>query len=84
VFAEDFSLKSNDDLFAIRDQMRTMDNETRDAHRSERQSRMRNMDQSERDSMFADMGARTMVRASVMVQAAADKMEKVEVRKGGQ
>jgi len=53
----DFSLHNNDDLFAMRDQMQTMDNTTKDAYRSERQNRMMNMDQSERDSRFADMGA---------------------------
>ena len=56
-FAEDFALKSNDDLFGMKDQVRTMDEGTRDAYRAERQNRMRTMDQSERDSRFSDMGA---------------------------
>jgi len=53
----DFSLPSNNDLFAMKDQVRTMDDTTKNAYRSERQSRMISMDQSERDSRFADMGA---------------------------
>jgi len=56
-FAEDFSLKSDDDFFGMKDQVRTMDNDTRDAYRTERQSRMMNMDQSQRESQFGDMGA---------------------------
>ena len=58
-FAEDldFSLPSNDDLFAMKDQVRTVDDTTKNAYRSEHQSRMMNMDQTERDSRFADMGA---------------------------
>jgi len=53
----DFSLPSDNDFFAMKDQVRTMDDTSKDAYRSERQSRMMNMDQSERDSRFADMGA---------------------------
>ena len=57
VFAEDFSDKSNDELFDMRSQVQTMDTETRNAYRTERQNRMSNMDQSERESQFANMGA---------------------------
>jgi len=57
VSAEDFSTKTNDELFGMRDQMRTMDEGDRDAYRTERQSRMGSMDQSERDTRFSEMGA---------------------------
>ena len=57
VFAEDFSGKSNDELFNMISQVQTMDTETRNAYRTERQNRMGNMDQSERHSRFANMGA---------------------------
>jgi len=56
-FAEDFSLKTNDELFDMREQTRTMDESARNAYRTERQSRMMNMDQTQRDARFADMGA---------------------------
>ncbi|MBE9526552.1 MAG: hypothetical protein IME94_06205 [Proteobacteria bacterium] len=57
VSAEDFSTKTNDELFGMRDQMRTMDDGDKDAYRTERQSRMGSMDQSERDTRFSEMGA---------------------------
>ena len=55
--AADFNDISDDDFFKMRDQMQTMDDGARDAYRTERQSRMMNMDQSQRDSRFSDMGA---------------------------
>ncbi len=56
-FAEDFSRPTNDEFFGMRDQVRTMDEASKDAYRAERQNRMMNMDQGERDSRFKDMGA---------------------------
>ena len=56
-FASDFGDLSDDDFFDMRDQMQTMDSGDRDAYRSERQSRMMSMDQSQRESRFDDMGA---------------------------
>ena len=56
-FAEDYSLKTNDELFGMKDQVRVMDASDRDAYRTERQSRMGSMDQTERDARFSDMGA---------------------------
>lgn len=57
VFAEDFSGMSNDELFDMRSQVQTMDTETRNYYRTERRNRMSNMDQSERESQFENMGA---------------------------
>ena len=57
VFAEDFSDKSNDEFFDMRNQIQTMDTNTRNAYRTERQNRMSNMEPSERESRFANMGA---------------------------
>ena len=55
--AEDFTTRTNDELFGMRDQMRTMSDSDKDAYRTERQSRMGSMDQSERDTRFSEMGA---------------------------
>ncbi len=56
-YADDYTQYSNDDLFGMRDQVRTMDDASRDAYRTERKSRMSSMDQTERDSRFSNMGA---------------------------
>lgn len=55
--AEDFSTIPDDKFFDMREQVRTMDDDSRNTYRTERQGRMMTMDQSERDSRFADMGA---------------------------
>jgi len=55
--AEDYSNSSNDEFFGMRDQVRTMDEASKDAYRTERQSRMRSMEDSERESRFGGMGA---------------------------
>ena len=55
--ANEFSDLSDDDFIKMRDQVRTMDDSTKDAYRAENQSRMMNMDQSQRDARFENMGA---------------------------
>ncbi|MFK5986768.1 MAG: hypothetical protein QM479_15285 [Pseudomonadota bacterium] len=62
VHAYDFSTKSNDELFDMRDQVRTMDSDSKDAYRTERQDRMKSMDQSERNSLFANNGNQSRKR----------------------
>ena len=56
-YAVDYSHTSNDELFGMKDQTRTMSEADRNAYRTERQSRMGSMDQSERDARFSQMGA---------------------------
>ena len=56
-YAVDYSSTSNDELFGMKDQVRTMSETDRNAYRTERQSRMGSMDQSERDTRFSEMGA---------------------------
>ena len=55
--ANDFSNLSDDDFFDKREQMRTMGDSDKEAYRSEAQTRMNNMDQSQRDERFENMGA---------------------------
>lgn len=57
VSALDLSMTSNDDLFAMKDQVRTMSEADRSAYRTEHQGRMSSMDQTERDARFSEMGA---------------------------
>lgn len=54
--AADYSAYSNEELFGMQDQVRALDNDSRNAYRTERQSRMQSMNQNQRQS-YINMGA---------------------------